>query len=176
MIGCMTTLGKRVGQALEVSGLRPFDVDKRVAAALGKKTERSLTNLTAATIHKGRQPTADVLAAMAKVLGVSVSWLLGETDEPSGASAGRPSPEDPRPEVTAAIAFARANGVREDAIEDIASRFQRGGRKLTPEEWFHRMRSRSWEMDEEDAGRGTSTLTPPTGFLARPGDPAKKRR
>lgn len=70
-----TTLGGRIELALAHSGLVRSTVDTRTAAALGR-APRSLNGLTSDCISSRRQPTADVLAAMAEVMSVDPGWLL----------------------------------------------------------------------------------------------------
>lgn len=89
-----------------------------------------------------------LLGAIATLTGQTIDAVLGRSELRAS------EPEDPLPERHAAAVWARAHGVREDAIRDIVTRDQSSSRRLTPDEWYGRMTSRAWELDEADAGRG----------------------
>jgi len=61
--------------ALKASGLKKRDVDERVAAELGRSAS-GMNGLASDVASGTREPTASVLAALARVLGVSGGWLL----------------------------------------------------------------------------------------------------
>lgn len=110
-----TTLGERTKRARESLGMSLIQVDKQTALALGRKSN-SLYNLIADVEGAGRQPTADVLAAMAQVLGVSPGWLLAGVGPMKASGAAGPTYGELAGWTAAAAVEERRDRVRAYAI------------------------------------------------------------
>ena len=123
-----------------------------------------------------RNPGADILEGLVRILGVEPRWLLlGEGPMFLGSS----SADDVYPERAAAVACARLDGIRPAAIEIIASLKRStapGVPPLTWRQWLSRIEAVAENLDAGLDAFGDALPEPPKAQLNKQIDAVQRRK
>jgi hypothetical protein len=142
------------------------------ARQLARESEMYETAARNLVNHLDEKPGHAVLATLLRIAEgarVSAPWLIfgiGEMELPTEAP-------DPNRNRAAATAFARANGLRPDAIAEIRRRAApEGPGGLPPHSWYALIQARALELDQADKFAGDAVQATPL----RQGTPPSRAR